>query len=179
MSQPAYPRYGPMASSLTSHVADRSEIEGSWAGNGVRYRSYESVRSPLPLGHTADDQYSVRAQHFPGIACRPTCLFNHKHMRGTHLSLCDGGQADGPSPAICYNSVGAFGAESACIPGHQMRRCPLLSSKLVCLCCPLLSFLPSSLYPSLTCTPTLSLCVVISVGDGTDRGRALTLHIHL
>lgn len=132
----------------------------------------------MPPGHIADDQCSVRAQHFPGITCRPTCLLNHKQVRGTHLSLCDGGQADGPSPTICCNSVGALGAERACIPGHRMRRCPLLSSKLVCWAVPsFLSSPPSS--PHLRSHTKFVCCQreLLSAGAGTDRGFPLGTHI--
>lgn len=150
---------------LLSHGADRSEIAGSWAGSGFGYCPYESIHSPL--GHTADDQCSVRAQHFAGIACWPTCLLNHKHMRGTHLSLCDGGQADGPCPAICCNSVGASGAGRACIAGHRVRRWSLLSGKLVWLCC---SFPPS--LPHLHSHTKFVCCQKepLSAGDGAARG---------
>lgn len=39
VSQSVHPRYQPMTSSLSSHVADRSETAGSWAGCGIGYGS--------------------------------------------------------------------------------------------------------------------------------------------
>lgn len=109
----------------------------------------------LIVGLMADEHHAVRAQHTPGITCRPTGPLSQKHMRDTYLSLCHGGQADGPSPAICCDSVRALGAERACVPGHRMRRCPLLSTELVRLCCP---FPSSPVLPHWVCVSSRGAC---------------------